>query len=170
MSYTKLDTVPDVADGLATLLAQNNIAEDGLAAQLIAAAGAVTLDTGQTVWCSCVVHDKPETPQIDLCAVALECVNGAPRSKPNGQLVGVTAWRGVWPAALAEMGVDTIRKACLMIALGEPQPQVPVPVPAQGGPTEQDVFPMPASDAAAASIRAAISAADQLAAPPADVL
>jgi hypothetical protein len=169
MSYTKLSTSIDAAAGVASVLAQNGIDISGLADELVAAGSAVTLDTGQTVWCSCVVHDRPETAPIDLCVVAIQCVNGAPRVKANGQIVGTATWRQVWPAPLAEYGVDTVRKACLMLALGEPQPQVPIPNPDPApAPQQQDVFPIAAADAG--SIRAAITAADQLAAPLADVL
>lgn len=171
MSYTKTTAAQSIADGLNALLSQNGIDVAGLADELLAAGSAVTLDTGQTVWVSCVVHDRPETPPIDLMAVAIQCVNGTARSKPNGQIVGTAAWRQIWPAPLAEYGVDTVRKACLMLALGEPQPQVPIPNPEPApAPQTQDVFPVPSGDAAASSIRAAISAADQLAAPLADVL
>jgi hypothetical protein len=170
MSYTKLETTLDATSAVADLLAQNKIDTSGVADELLAAGAAVTLDSGQTVWCSCIVHDRPETPPIDLLVAAIEFVDGAPRTKANGQIVGTANWRQVWPAPLASWGVDTVRKACLMLALGEPQPQVPIPDPAEGGPTEQDVFQIPATDAAASSIRAAISAADQLAAPLADVL
>ncbi|SEJ56214.1 hypothetical protein [Frateuria terrea] len=171
MSYTKLDTTFDVAAGLAALLTQNGIDFPGLADDLIAAGSAVMLDTGQTVWCSCVVHDKPETVAIDLLAVAMQLVDGAPRQKANGQIAGVATWRGVMQEHLDAWTVSTVRKACLMLALGEPQPQVPIPSSdPPPAPQVQDVFPTPAMDAANGSIRTAIAVADQLAAPLADVL
>jgi hypothetical protein len=171
MSYTKLDTTPDVTAGVAALLSQNGISIPGIADELIAAGAAVTLDTGQTVWCSCVVHDKPETVQIDLLAVALQIDNGVVRQKANGQIAGVATWRGVMQEHLDAWTVSTVRKACLMVALGEQQPQVPIPNPDPApAPQMQDVFPIPAMDAANASIRTTIAVADQLAAPLADVL
>lgn len=171
MSYTKLDTSPDAAAGLTGLLAQNGIDIPGIADELIAAGSAVSLDTGQTVWCSCVIHDKPETVQIDLLTVAIEFVNGGARQKANGQIAGIATWRGVMQEHLDAWTVSTVRKACLMIALGEAQPQVPIPSPDPApAPQTQDVFPLQTMEASNGSIRTAIAVADQLAAPLADVL
>lgn len=171
MSYTKLDTSPDVGEGLAALLAQNGIEIPGLADALTAAGSAVTLDTGQIVWCSCVVHDKPETVQIDLLTVALQLVDGAARQKANGQIAGIATWRGVMQEHLDAWTVSTVRKACLMIALGEQQPQVPIPNPDPApAPQTQDVFLLQPMEASNGSVRTAIAVADQLAAPLADVL
>jgi hypothetical protein len=172
MSYTKIapPSAPLGASHMDALLAQFAVEVDGIGDELLAAGAYVTLDSGQTVWCSCIVHDRPETPQIDFLVVAVEIDADGPRVKQNGQMVALATWRGVMPEHLDAWGVDTVRKACLMIALGEPQPQVPIPLPAEGGPTEQDVFVLPAFDSANGSIRAHISSADQLAAPLADVL
>lgn len=171
MSYTKLDTSPDVTDGLTALLTQNGVDVPGIADELISAGSAVTLDTGQTVWCSCVIHDRPETVQIDLLTVALELVDGEPRKKTNGQIAGIATWRGVMQEHLDAWAVSTVRKACLMIALGEAQPQVAIPNPDPApAPQTQDVFPLPDMEASNGSIRTAIGLADQLAAPLADVL
>jgi hypothetical protein len=171
MSYTKLDTTPDVATDLAALLAQNGIDATGLADELLAAGSAVQLDAGQTVWCSCVVHDKPETVQIDLVTAAMQLVDGVARRKSNGQVVGTAKWGAVMQEHLDAWTVSTVRKACLMLALGEPQPQVPIPNPdPPPAPQAQDVFPMPAMDASNGSVRTAIAVADQLNAPLADVL
>ena len=171
MAYTKLDTLPDVAADVAALLTQNGVDIVGLADDLVGAGSSVVLDTGQTVWCACVVHDKPETVQIDLIAVALQIVSGAARKKANGQVVGTVRWAGVMQEHLDAWTVSTVRKACLMLALGEPQPQVPIPDPDPApAPQTQDVFPMPAMAASNSSIRTAIAVADQMAVPLADVL
>lgn len=173
MSYTKISPPanPVAADHIAALLAQFGIDVPGIGDELLAAGAYVTLDTGQAVWCSCVVHDRPETPQIDFLVAAIEMLPAGPRVKANGQLVALATWRGVMPEHLDAWGVDAVRKACLMIALGEPQPQVPIPDPDPApAPQEQDVFVLPAFDSANGSIRAHISSADQLAAPLTDVL
>lgn len=171
MSYTKsTTTITGLADAIAETLAQNSVSIDGLADELAAAAGAVTLETGDLVAVSCVVHDRPETPQIDLMTVALACdAQGVPRTKGNGQLVAQAFWSSIWPDRLAALGVDTVRKALMMVALGEPQPQVPIdnpdPPPA---PQTQDALPMATADSH--SIRGQITAANELATSLADVL
>ena len=169
MSYTKSPLAVDAAKAVADALAQNSVFIAGLADELTAAGGVVQLDTGDVVWVSCVVHDRPETPQIDLMTVAVACdALGMPRYKPNGQVIAQAFWSSLWADNLASLGIDTVRRALMMVALGEPQPQVPIPVPAVDGPTEQDAVPMATPEAH--SIRSQISAADQLAAPLADVL
>lgn len=168
MSYVKLtDPLPDMAAALTAALAQHKI-DVPVHADLLGAGAVVQLETGATAWLSCVVHDRPETPQVDFITVAIACApDGAPWVKPNGQHVAVVFWHGVWPLTLAEVGIDTVRRALLMIALGEPQPQVPIPNPDAGGPTEQDALPMASG---AHSIRTAIMAATEIGAAPADVL
>lgn len=171
MSYTKSSTtVTGLTQAIATALAQNSVSIDGLGDELTAAAGIVTLDTGDLVAVSCVVHDRPETPQIDLMTVAIACdAQGAPRYKSNGQVIAQAFWSSVWPDNLASLGIDTVRKALMMVALGEPQPQVAIPNPDPlPAPQTQDAVPMATPEAH--SIRSQISAADQLAAPLADVL
>lgn len=170
MSYVKSGiTVTGLAEAIAAALAQNSATIDGLADELLAAAGVVTLDSGDVVAVSCVVHDRPETPQIDLMTVAVACdALGVPRYKSNGQVVAQAFWSSVWPDNLASLGVSTVRKALMMVALGEPQPQVAIPNPSPDGPTEQDAVPLATPEAH--SIRSQISAADQLAEPLADVL
>jgi hypothetical protein len=172
MSYTiNTDaTVSDLAGDVAALLAQNKVFIDGIGDELIAAGTLVTLDDNSIVWCSCIIRDLPETPQIDFITIAFQVSNGAARRKTNGQVVGIATWRSVFAEHLDTWTVPTIRRACLMIALGEPQPQVPIPVPVEGGPTEQDLFPLPDMDKANGSIRSAIAAADQIAAPLTNVL
>lgn len=167
MTYKKIEsTVP--ADALAQALAQNCVT-DPVTDDLLAAGSAVQLETGAKVWLSCVVHDRPDTPQVDFvtAAIALQA-DGQPWLKPNGQLVCSVFWSGLWPDALAALGIDTVRRALLMVALGEPQPQVDIPTPAAGGPTQQDAIPGIA--AASHSIRTAITSANELTAPLADVL
>lgn len=169
MSYTKL-AVPlaGVADALAQALSQNSVTEP-VADDLQAAGASVQLETSTKVWVSCVVHDKPETPQIDFLTVAIAFDSaGDPWLKANGQLVCNVFWSGLWPDCLAALGIDTVRKALLMVALGESQPQVSIPTPAEGGPTQQDAIPGIAADSC--SIRPSIKAALELSAPLADVL
>jgi hypothetical protein len=173
MSYTKPNvTITGVASAVAAALAQNSVflTIGSLADELVAAGGVVPLDTGDVVWESCIVHDRPETPPIDQLTVALACASyGTPRVKGNGQQVAQVFWSSVWPDQLAVLGIDTVRKALMMVALGEPQPQVPIPNPdPEPAPQTQDALPMAAPEAH--SIRSQISAADQLAAPLADVL
>lgn len=169
MSYTKLtDPIPGLADELAKALAQSNVT-DPVADDLLAAGTAVQLETGDKVWVSSIAHDKPDTPQVDFITVGVACrPDVTPWVKPNGQLVCSVFWHGVWPQALADLGISTVRKALLMIALGEPQPQVPIPVPAEGGPTQQDA--LPGLSGAQLSIRSAITAATETTAPLDDVL
>lgn len=173
MSYEKLTdpTLADIDEAVAAALAQNKVRYADLAADLVAAGAVVQLGTGQIVWCSCVAHDLPETPEIDFLVVAIEIIDGAARVKPNGQQVSVVTWRSVRPEHLDSWGIDTIRKACLMVALGEPQPQVPIDVPAEGGATTMDVFGFHDDmDRANGCILSVSAAADQLAAPLTDVL
>ena len=171
MSYQKLTTeVTDIAAAVAAALSQNSVAIDGLAEELADAGTVVQLDgTGPLVWVSCVVHDQPETPQLDMITVAIACnADSTTRSKQNGQLVAQVFWSSIWPQRLGELGIDTVRKSLMMVALGESQPQIPIPNPTEGGPTEMDAVPM--ANPGAHSIRLAITAADELAAPLADVL
>lgn len=169
MSYTKItDTIPGLADALAKALAQSFVT-DPVADDLLAAGTAVQLETGDKVWVSSVAHDKPDTPQVDFITVGIACrPDVTPWIKPNGQLVCSVFWHGVWPQALADLSVSTVRKALLMIALGEPQPQVPIPNPAAGGPTQQDA--LAGLSGTQLSVRSAITAAAETAAPLADVL
>lgn len=171
MTYQKIDlSLAGVEQAVSDALSQNKV-RYALAAELTAAGAVVQLGTGQSVWCSCIAHDLPETPEIDFLTVAFEVASGSPRYKPNGQLVCVANWRSVRPEHLDAWGIDTIRKACLMIALGEPQPQVPIDVPAVGGPTTMDVFGFHDDmDRANGCILSQSAAADQLAEPLADVL
>lgn len=175
MTYTKRSSlVPDIEDALTVTLAQQGLAGDGGVAQdvapsLLSAGVAVDLEDGAGVWVSCIVHDRPETPQVDFLTVAIALdASGAPWVKGNGQIVAVVFWHGLWPDVLAQLGMGTTRKALMMVALGEPQPQVPVVEPAGGQPTERDAIPL--ADAAARSIRTAITAAGEIAAPLEDVL
>lgn len=168
MSYSKLsETIPGIAEAAAAAMSQAGVSEPVFDA-LLAAGSAVLLETGDTVWVSCVVHDRPETPQVDFITVALACKDGAPWAKPNGQFVAQVFWHGLWVEPLATLGIDTVRRALMMIALGEPQPQVPIPSPDPEGPTEQDAIPL--SDPTDRSIRKAITAALEIASPVADVL
>ena len=169
MSYTKPSLAVDAASAVADALAQNSVTISGLADELTAAGGVVQLDTGDVIWVSCVVHDRPETPQIDLMTVAIACdAQGVPRYKTNGQVVAQAFWSSLRADNLSSLGVSTVRKALMMVALGEPQPQVPIPNPDPDGPQEQDAVPMATPEAH--SIRSQISAADELTAPLADVL
>lgn len=169
MSYTKLtDPIPGLADALAGALAQCAVT-DPVADDLLAAGTAVQLETGDKVWVSSVAHDRPETPQVDFITVGIACrPDVTPWVKPNGQLVCTVFWHGAWPQALADLGISTVRKALLMVAMGEPQPQVPIPAPAEGGPTEQDA--LPGLSQAQLSIRSAITAAAEVTQPVEDVL
>lgn len=168
MSYTKLTaTIPNLSEALTATLAQHRI-DAPVHADLLAAGVVVKLETGDKVWLSCVVHDKPETPQVDFICVAIAGNGNALWQKPNGQYVSVAFWHPVWTQVLAELSVSTIRKALLLIAIGEAQPQVPIPNPEPGGPTEQGALPI--ATPSAHSIRTAIMAATEMAAPPADVL
>lgn len=170
MSYQKSATVVDAAAAVAAALAQNNVDPPALADELTASGGVVLLDDGNIVWVSCVVHDRPETPQIDFLTCALACdAEGVPRTKPNGQQVAQVFWSSIWAERLAALGIDIVRKALMMMALGEPQPQVPIDNPdPEPAPQTQDALPV--TTAEAHSIRNEIAAADQLAAPLADVL
>lgn len=169
MSYTKLpDSIPGIADALAKAIAQSNVT-DLVADDLLAAGTAVQLETGDKVWVSSIAHDKPDTPQVDFITVGIACrPDVTPWAKPNGQLVCSVFWHGVWPQALADIGISTVRKALLMVAMGEPQPQVPIPTPAEGGPTQQDA--LPGLSGVPLSIRSAITAATETTAPLDDVL
>ena len=171
MSYTKLiDAIPGIADAVAQAMAQNSVDIAGIADDLLAAGAAVQPETGDKVWVSCIVHDRPETPQVDLLTVAIACrPDVTPWFKLNGQLVCSVFWSSLWPDNLAALGIDTIRRALQMVALGEPQPQVPIPNPDPApAPQTQDAIPGIAE--ASHSIRTAITAATELTAPLADVL
>lgn len=174
MTYTKQPgAAPGITAALEATLVQHGLAgEGGLAADVappLEAAGAlVRLETGVDVWVSCVVYDRPETPQVDFLTAAIAYRSGMPWKKPNGQYVASVFWHGLWPDVLAALSIGTTRKALMMVALGEPQAQVAVVNPPAGSPTTRDAIPF--SDAAARSIRTAITAANEIAAPTADVL
>lgn len=171
MSYIKQANTPTQAatDAINAALAFAKV-DASEAAALVAAAATVQLDSGQTVLCSCIPADRPDTPEFDLLTVAVELVDGAYRQRANGNPVCVAWWTSVAPDSLAGITMDTARKACLMIALGEPQPHIPVPNPDENGPTEQDVFQLTHHEALCRSIRTVIAAADQAASALADVL
>ncbi|MGN6383641.1 MAG: hypothetical protein ACTHMK_13645 [Dyella sp.] len=170
MSYTKNPTDPTgIADALTTALSMNAV-DTSFSADILAAGSSVTLETGDVVWLSCIVHDRPETPQIDFLTVAIAAKNGAPWIKPNSQPVCSVFWKGVWPENLAALSIDTVRKALLMIAMGEAQPQVPITNP-DPPPAAQQQDALPVGDVATSwSIRTAIQAATQLDAALTDVL
>ena len=170
MSYTKLtDPIADIVATVASALAQNGVT-DPVADALLSAGQAVQLETGDKVWVSCVVHDRPETPQVDFITVAIACrPDVTPWVKPNGQLVASVFWSGVWPDVLASLGIDTVRRSLMLVALGEPQPQVPIPNP-DPAPAPQTQDAIPGINAASHSIRTAITAGTELSAPVADVL
>lgn len=115
------------------------------------------------------MDDKPDTPQVDLLTVAIALKGGDPWTKDNGQIVARVFWHGLWTEELASLTLSGTRKALMMTALGEPQPQIPIPVPAEGGPTEQDAIPFGGA-AGNYSIRSAISATRDIDAPLVDVL
>lgn len=170
MSYTKNSTDPaGIADALSAALTLNGV-DTSFAADILAAGSSVTLETGDVVWLSCIVHDRPETPQIDFLTVAIAAKAGSAWVKSNGQPVASVFWKGVWPDNLATLTIDTVRKALLMLSLGEPQPQVPIPNP-DPAPAPQDQDALPVGDVATSwSIRTAIQAANQLDAALTDVL
>lgn len=171
MSYTKQTDTPTQAatDAITAAITYAKV-DAAVAPPLVAAAATVQLDSGQIVLCSCVPADRPETPEFDLLTVAVEMVNGTYRQRANGNPVCAVGWTSVAPDTLASVTMDTARKACLMVALGEPQPQIPVPNPDENGPTEQDVFQLTHHEALRRSIRTLIAAADAATAPMADVL
>ena len=170
MSYTKNTTDPTgIADALNTALTLNSV-DPSFATDILAAGSGVTLETGAVVWLSTIVHDRPETPQVDFLTVALAAQNGAAWIKSNGQPVASVFWKGVWPEQLASLTIDTVRKALLMLALGEPQPQVAIPNP-DPPPAPQTQDALPVGDIATSwSIRTAIQAATQIDAALVDVL
>lgn len=168
MSYVKVTTpVPGVASALAAVLSNFGVAEP--VESLLQQAGTrVRLETGDEVWVSSIVFDKPDTLQVDLITVAIALKDGAPWQKPNGQHVATVFWHGLFPDALAALTVSTARRALMMIALGEPQPQIAYEPPAENGPATHDAIEIP--DASARSIRNAILAARQTEDDLADVL
>lgn len=168
MSYTKITPPSNMAAAVNLALSQNCVHSD-VAQLLIDAGAAVELETGDQVWLSCIVDDKPDTPQIDLLTVAIALKSGDPWTKDNGQLVSRVFYHGLWPEQLASLTLNTARKALMMTALGEPQPQIPIPTPSEGGPTDQDAIPLGVA-AGGYDIRSAISAARDVDAPLADVL
>lgn len=174
MTYAKRATPIDIADALAATLEQHGLGGEGgviadVTPSLLSAGQAVTLEDGRPVWLSCIVFDRPETPQVDFLTVAIACdMDGVPWAKGNGQTVSVVFWHGLWPDLLASLSIGVTRKALMMVALGEPQPQVPIIPPEIGGPTHRDAIPL--NDADARSIRSAITAASEIAAPLEDVL
>jgi len=168
MSYTKIaGTVPGLQVALAAVLGQFGV-EAPVAGELIAAGSRVRLETADDVWVSSIVHDKPDTLQVDLVTVAIALRDGAPWQKANGQYVAVVFWHGLFPDVLASLGVSTARKALMMVALGEPQPQVPIVPPAVDGPTQRDAIEL--GDTSDRSIRFVITAARELEAGLEDVL
>lgn len=174
MTYTKRTApVPQINECLSVTLEQHGLAgEAGVALDvtpsLLSAGTAVDLEDGTAVWVSCIVYDRPETPQVDFLTVAIALRDGEPWVKPNSQVVATVFWHGVWPDALAALGLGMVRKALMMVALGEPQPRLPVLEPKEGEPTERDAIPL--ADAAARSIRTAVTAANEISAPLEDVL
>ena len=132
-------------------------------AQIVATAGAIVqLDSGDHVWLACVPNDDPDTQHIEFLtvAIAVDPASDTIRRKPNGQPIAIVTARGVWPSVVATHGITQIRKACMMIALGEPQPQ------AEGS----DIIALPDADSASASIRSQLAVADQISADLEDAL
>lgn len=162
MSYEKLTSTPpgiDAALGKA-LERASTVTSDSRAAMLQSGA-AVRLDTGDVVWVASVVQDDPETVDVDLFTCAIACDDDGVIYRPNGAPVYSHFWHGIDPPRLADIGLPTVRKACMMLALGEPQPQV----------GSEDVFRgHDAQFADQRSIRKALAAAAELAAPLDDVL
>lgn len=169
MSYVKLidTTIPGIAAAVANALAIERITEDVQQA-LVDAGAVVQLEDGRVVWLSCIVHDKASTPQIDMLTCAIACEGGTPWYKANGHAVSVVWWSSLWAKELTDRGIDTVRLALMRIALGEPQPQIPIPIPDEGGATEMDA--MRDAEAVAHCIRTQITAATEIAAPLNDVL
>lgn len=170
MSYTKAAAPFDPADALAEVCTQHKIDVAGIASQLAPAGQYVTLDTGETVWVGCALHDDPSTSLIDFLAIGFATDGAGPMHKANGQIVSTATWRGVHPERLDAWGIALVRKAAMMLTLGEPQPMVPITVPAADGPTQQALFPISDIDASAGSIRTALRMAAQIGLALTDVL
>jgi hypothetical protein len=166
MTYSINSTLPaGLGAAITSALIQAQVGAD-VQAELLTAAGSVTLETGDTVCVSCIVHDRIETPQVDFITVAIACKAGVPWIKPNGQVVASVYWHGIWPDMLSSIGIGVVRKALQMVVLSEPQPQIAIPNPVAGGPTTQNVFP----GLLVQHIRMQIEAATQIAMPLVSVL
>lgn len=162
MSYEKLTTAPRNIDIALSVALQRATTVTGVSKAAMLQSGiTVQLDTGECVWVACVVQDDPETVDIDLFTCAIAATGGGVIYRPNGQPVYSHFWHGIDPPRLAAVGMSTVRKACMMLALGEPQPQV------EG----EDVFRgFDAQFADQRSIKKALAAYAELAAPLEDVL
>lgn len=163
MSYTKLSDPPaGIESALNLVLASASQVTTASRQSLLDSAGTVLLDTGETVWVACVVQDNPDTAAVEMFIAAIAAQDGAAWIKGNGSPCATSWWHGVDQATIVSLGVDCARKALMMIALGEPQPQ-----DSEG----HDVFPsIDSATTAGRSIRTAIASATELAAPLTDVL
>lgn len=150
MSYSKIPTtLADVPAAVAEVLANNRIEIAPEQATFLVTNGrAVQLDTGDEVWCASVILDDPDTAQIEFLTVAVAVAETMPARRPNGRLIGTACWRGMGAEIVAKHSINTIRAACLMIALGEPQPQYTD----ESGNTV-DIMPIPINDASNTCIR-----------------
>lgn len=125
-------------------------------AAMLAAAAVVRLDTDDIVWVSSVAADNPETTGIEFATVAI-AVNedGSIRTRSGGVPIATAFMHAVAPEMVVSLGRDVIRKQLILVALAEP-----LDLP--------DDFA--AMNTAERSIRTAIAAAAQIAAPQTDVL
>ena len=173
MTYAKLiGPAARITEALTDALEQFGLGGETALVDLVqpsleAAGACVVLECDREVWVSSIVFDRPETLQVDFLTVAIAHKDGRPWRKANGQLVANVFWHGLFPDVLASLGIGTARKALMMVALGQPQPQVPVEEPGDG-PAMRDAIPL--ADPFSRCISGAITAALEIEAPPEDVL
>lgn len=164
--YTKLTSSIVTLQDIESVLLQQGV-DIGLAQALMDAKAEVQINSGETAFVSCIMSDDPRTPQIDFITVAVAVKDGIAQVKPNGQYVCSVFWHGVMPDSVPVLGVSTIRKSLMMIALNEPQPTRTV-IEADGTTSERPVVDIPYT--ADRCIKTYIDAAVELSAPLEDVL
>ena len=168
MSYEKRTTDLSGIDDALDMLFPDDITR---ASAVQRAGSSLTLDDGSTAWVSSTIDAEPATPFVELRVVALGGdANGNVLKRANAMPVSVHFVHPVDPVLIAKYGIDQVRRALSMVALGEPQPQVPIEPPAEGGPAERDLIQLDASVAATYNIRTALTVAAQVRAPVTDVL
>lgn len=162
MSYQRLTSTPQGIEIALSVALQRATTVTGVSKTAMLRSGVtVQLETGDIVWVACAVQDDPETVDIDLFTCAIAADADGVIYRPNGQPVYSHFWHGIDPPRLAEVSMSTARKACMMLALGEPQPQI----------DGEDVLKgHDAQFADQRSIRKALAAYAELAAPLDDVL
>lgn len=119
MSYTKLtQQMPNIDVGLAALMAREHMGNEAMREALLDTGVTVQLDDGSMVWVSCVMWDDPATHPVEFFAVGIAGDVDGPFMS-HGSPVAEVFPRTYIRAVAEQQGVDAIRKAMMLVMLGE---------------------------------------------------